>query len=80
MTTMTDVALEKPRAILRSLWITLEATDVIEVKRISMDRDGDGAVAFFREILTPRVRAAARQRGVALDMLADVETHERIPG
>jgi hypothetical protein len=64
----------------RSLWITLEATDVIELKRIGMDRDRDETVAFFKDVLVPRVRAAARQRGIALDMLAEDEIHERLPG
>jgi hypothetical protein len=64
----------------RSLWITLEAEEVIELKRIRMDRDGSGAAAFFRDVLAPRVRAAARQRGVALDLLTEEADDERIPG
>ena len=64
----------------RSLWITLEATEVIELKRIGMDRVRDETVAFFKDVLVPRVRAAARQRGIALDMLAEDENHERLPG
>ena len=64
----------------RSLWITLEATEVIELKRIAMDRDRDETVAFFKDVLVPRLRAAARQRGIALDMLAENENHERLPG
>jgi hypothetical protein len=64
----------------RSLWITLEATDVIELKRIGMDRDRDETVAFFKDVLVPRVCAAARQRGIVLDMLAEDENHERLPG
>lgn len=64
----------------RSLWITLEATEIIELKRINLDRDRDGAVAFFREVVAPRVRAAARQRGLALDLLAEETNDERLPG
>jgi hypothetical protein len=58
----------------------LEPPEVIELKRIAIDRDGDGTVAFFRDVLVSRVCAAALQRGIALDMLAEEENHERIPG
>ena len=58
----------------------LEAPEVIELKRIAIDHDGDSAVAFFREALAPRVRAAARQRGLALDLLAEDQNNERLPG
>ena len=64
----------------RSLWITLEAPEVIEVKRINMDQDDEGALAFFREVIAPRVRAAAHQRGIALDLLAEDKNDERLPG
>ena len=67
-------------AIPRRIWITLEATEVIELKRIAMDHDADGAVVFFREIVAPRLRAAARQRGLALDLLTEEESDERLPG
>ena len=78
MTTMTDVTLEKPRAIPRSLWITLEATEIIELKRINQDRDEDGALDFFRQVVAPRVSAAAQKRGLAL--LAEEKNDERLPG
>jgi len=64
----------------RSLWITLEAAEVIELKRVGMDRDRDETVAFFKEVLVPRVREAARRRGIALDMHVKDGTHERLPG
>jgi hypothetical protein len=70
----------KPPPTPRFLWITLEALEVIELKRIAMDRDGDGAVTFFRDVLAPRVRAAALQRGIALEMFVEDENNERIPG
>lgn len=57
-----------PSAIPRSLWITLEAEEVIEVKRIKQDYDEDGALTFFREVVAPRVRAAAQKHGLALDL------------
>lgn len=71
---------EKPRALLRSLWITLEAPEVIEVKRIKQDRDDEGALIFFREVVAPRMRAAARQRGIALDLMTEEANDERLPG
>ncbi len=64
----------------RSLWITLEAAEVIELKRIGMDRDGSSAVTFFRNVLVPRVRAAAHQRRIALDLLTEEADNERLPG
>jgi hypothetical protein len=36
----------------RCIWVTLEAPEVIELKRISMDRDTDGALSFFWDVLT----------------------------
>lgn len=71
---------EKTRAVPRSLWITLEAPEVIEVKRIKQDRDDEGALIFFREVVAPRVRAAARQRGMALDLMTEEANDERLPG
>ena len=55
----------------RYLWVTLEASEVIELKRIAMDRDMDEAVTFFNSVLTPRVRTAALQRGHGLDILEE---------
>ncbi len=68
------------RAAPRSLWITLEAEEVIELKRINQDRDEEGAPTFFRDILTPRLRDAALKRGVALDLLTEEKNDERLPG
>ena len=52
----------------------------MELKQIAMDRNGDSAVAFFQDQVVPRVRAAAAQRGIALDMLAEDINGERVPG
>ena len=70
----------KPPSAPRSLWITLEATEVIELKRIGMDRDVGEAVVFFKEVLMPRAGAAARQRGIALDLLEKMGEDECLPG
>ncbi len=64
----------------RTLWLVFEAAEVIELKRILLDRDGEGAEAFFQRVVTPRVRAAARQRGIATDLLAEESGDERLPG
>jgi hypothetical protein len=55
----------------RYLWVTLEAPELIELKRIAMDRDMDEAVTFFNNILTPRVRTAAIKRGLGLPILEE---------
>ena len=65
---------------LHSLWITLQPEEVIELTRIGLDRDEDGALTFFRETLIPRLHAAARQRDIALDLLEEEKHDERLPG
>ena len=64
----------------RCIWVMLEPAEVIELKRIAMDRDTDGAVAFFSDLLTPRVRVAAMKRGIALEMLVEDKNDGRISG
>jgi hypothetical protein len=71
---------EKIASTKRYLWVTLEAPEVIELKRIAMDRDLDEAVTFFINILTPRVRTAALQRGLGQDMFEEDINDEHIPG
>ena len=73
---MRNVTMEKTH----SLWITLEATEIIELKRINQDRDEDGALTFFCEVVAPRVRNAAIQRGIALDLLTEEKNDELLPG
>ena len=53
------------------IWITLEASDVIELKRFTIDLNGGDAVTFFWNVLIPRVLVAAKQRQIALEMLED---------
>lgn len=64
----------------RRIWVTLEAPEVIELKRIALDHDADGAVAFFRSVLTPRVRAAAIARGIPLDVPDKDVADGNLPG
>ena len=56
----------------RAIWITIEAEEILELKRIKMDRDGDGAVDFFSGKLMPRIIAASRNLGIAEDLLEDL--------
>ncbi len=73
---MKNVPAEKTN---RSLWITLEPQEVIEMKRIKQDHDEESALTFFRQVVAPRVRTAAMQRGLALDLLTEEAADERIP-
>lgn len=62
------------------IWVTLEATEVIELKRITIDGDADSAVTFFTEILCPRVITAALYQNVAMDILWENTHNEHISG
>jgi len=53
-----------PAARTRSIWITLEGQDIIELKEIMLDRDAAGAMDFFHRVIVPQVRKAAQQRGI----------------
>ncbi len=61
---------------LRSLWITIEAEEILELKRIKMDRDGDGALDFFYHKIVPRIIAASKKLGIAEDILKDLKNDE----
>ena len=64
----------KPR-----IWVMLEVIEVIELKRIIIDRDVAEAVDFFQAVITPKVHAAAARRRMPL---ADYEETDdgRLPG
>lgn len=64
----------------RCIWVTLEPAEVIELKRIAMDSDLDEAVSFFNEILLPRVRTAASERGVAPELSMKESKNEHLSG
>ena len=49
------------------LWLTLEGSEIIELKQVIMDRDVGGTRAFFQRVVAPRVRRAAERRGIAID-------------
>ena len=69
---------ETPRP--RRIWLTLEASDIIEMKQVVLDRDTRGAAAFFRRVVVPRVHDAARRRGIPLDVVEKDEGDGRLPG
>ena len=64
----------------RRIWVTLEAPEVIELKRIALDRDAPSAVALFRDVVTPRVRTAAAARGLPLNVPDTDVADGNIPG
>jgi len=63
----------------RRTWIEFEAPEVIELKRIVLDKDAAAAVAFFHEVVAPKVRAAAARHGIPLPAAEELD-HERLPG
>ncbi len=69
-----------PAARTRSIWITLEGSDIIELKQIMLDRDAAGAMDFFQRVIVPQVRQAARQRGIISDEDLQEEADGSIPG
>ncbi|MGQ9491644.1 MAG: hypothetical protein ACUVR4_14995 [Anaerolineae bacterium] len=60
-------------------WIEFEAPEVIELKRIVLDKDAAAAVAFFQDVVVPKVRAAAERHGMRLPIAEELD-HERLPG
>jgi hypothetical protein len=69
---------ETPR--LRRIWLTLEAPDIIEMKQVVLDRNAPGAAAFFQRVVVPRVRDAARRRGIPLDVVEKDEGDGHLSG
>jgi hypothetical protein len=62
------------------VWLQLEASEVMELKQVVMDRDAPGAVEFFQRVIAPRVRTAARQRGLDVDWEGVQIGDGRLPG
>ena len=60
----------------RRIWLTLQAAEIIELKQAMMDRDARDARKFFQRVVVPRVREAAKQRGIAIEEKA----HDSLPG
>ena len=61
------------------MWIEFEAPEVIELKRIVLDKDAETALAFFQDVIVPRVRAPAERHGIPLPS-AEASDHDRLPG
>lgn len=66
---------ETPSTRPRHIWLTLEGPEIIELKQVVLDRDVEGAVAFFRRVVLPRVREAGRRRGILTE-----KEDDRLPG
>lgn len=64
----------------RSVWITLHGDELLELKRIGLDKDEEAALIFFYEILIPRLTQAALQRSVALDLLEERKPNGDLSG
>ncbi len=47
-----------------AIWVTVEVIEVIELKRIVLDRDAAGAVEFFQAVIAPQVIVAAERFGI----------------
>lgn len=67
------------RHALHRTWIEFEAPEVIELKRIVLDKDAETALAFFQDVVLPKVRAAAERHGMPLPTAEELD-HERLPG
>ena len=62
----------------RTIFLTLEAQDVIELKLAMQDHDPHEAADLFARVVAPRVQEAALRRGIPLD---EVESnYGRLPG
>jgi hypothetical protein len=51
----------------RRIWLTVQATEIIELKQVMMDHDVAGARAFFQHVVVPRVREQAERRGMTIE-------------
>ncbi len=62
-----------------AIWVTVEAAEVIELKRIVLDRDFAEAVNFFQAVIAPQVCAAAERRGIQQVKIEETDDG-RLPG
>jgi hypothetical protein len=63
---------------LRFTWLTLEASEIVELKQAMLDRDSLEAADFFWRVVVPRVQDAAQRRGISLEVTE--EDDGRLPG
>ncbi|MGC8878259.1 MAG: hypothetical protein ACP5R2_03460 [Anaerolineae bacterium] len=50
------------------IWLAFEASEVIELKRITLDRDVAAANDLFWRVVVPRVVTAAQRRGLQIEI------------
>ncbi len=62
----------------RFTWLTLEASEIVELKQAMLDRDSQEAADFFWRVVVPRVRDSAQRRGISLDEMEALDG--RLPG
>lgn len=64
---------QEPRP--RFIWLKLEPAEIIELKRLVMDRNASAAAAFFHAIVLPGTLEAARRCGILDDGAPLEENH-----
>jgi hypothetical protein len=55
----------------RSIWVTLEADEIIELKRVALDQDAQGAFDLFQCVVLPQVRARAQRCGICSEIAGE---------
>ena len=58
--------------------LTLEASEIIELKQAMLDRDSQDAADFFWRVVLPRVQETAQRQGISLEEAE--EDDGRLPG
>jgi hypothetical protein len=48
----------------RFVWLKFEPSEIIELKRLVMDRDATAATILFQRVIAPRALEVARRRGI----------------
>ena len=62
------------------IWLAFEAPEVIELKRVMLDRDAMEAADFFQRVIVARILAAAQQRRMHVALDSGAEHDECLPG
>lgn len=62
-----------------TIWMTVEAVEVIELKRIVLDRNVAEAVDFFQAVISPQVFAMAERFGIHRTHIEETDDG-RLPG
>ncbi|MFO7743708.1 MAG: hypothetical protein R6X31_15525 [Anaerolineae bacterium] len=63
--------MDRLKAGTRRTWLALEAEEIVELKQVMMDRDVEGARAFFHRVVVPQVRRAAERWATCVEVPPD---------